>query len=240
MTRNLNNTHARSMTLAALAIGAILAIAPGALAGQKVAPNKRTLARQQAAPVRVEKTPSRDASPVNAARPAAHERGNQNGRERGRWDDDHRRDGREWNNDRESWRQRGGYRHDRDRDCDQRDRDCPEPSDWRRGRDVDVNIDIDFRGGGVEHRSHSYRGNVLGTFTINDHRVEVRKDHVFEALIEAARCAGYEVCKVKVCGKTYIRIYGCPEVCFEGYGYSLDVIRYHNNVIDIAVFRDDC
>jgi len=217
------------MTLAALAVGAALAIAPGALAGQKNATVKRTLTKQQAAATKAA-APSKVATAKSARSDnRSNSRGNQNGRQRNQWNDRDHRNGHERGRNDNSWRRRS---HDRG------GTECAAPN--KRHRDRGFNVDIDINLGHaprVNYPTNTHSSNVIGTFTIDGHSVEVRKNHIREALIEAARCAGYQVCKVKVGGKTYIRIVGCPEVCFEGCGYTMDAIRYHNNVIDIAIFR---
>lgn len=240
MTRNSHNTtRTRTMTLAALAIGAIIAITPGALAGQNNAPNKRTIAKAQASPARAQAVKQRPVARA-AASPARDQRTSaQNGHQRagaahdrGQWSN-RDRNNQHRDNDRSNWRGRD-RNHDNNRDHDR------SPGRWNdRDRDCEVRVYVP-RVEVVQYRAPTPRCDVLGTFSINNHKVDVRDGQVFETLIEAARCAGYEVCKVKVNGRSYIRIYGCPEVCFEGYGYTMDVIRYHNNVIDIAIFRDDC
>lgn len=216
--------HTRTGMAAALTIGAILLIAPGALAGQ-VGPQKQIIARQPVS-ARVDLSVMRDRWDERGRDRGQHESRGRRGE--GRGDRDGHR-GRDWGRDHDRDRGRDWGR-DRDRD---RGRDCEPP---RRGGD-----DCDDRGPRkpdcgppVSHPA------LLGTLHIDKHCVEVRQGRVFEALLEAARCAGYQAKKVKVDGRTYIRIYGCPKVCFDGAGFELDVIRYYNDVIDIALFREAC
>lgn len=250
----------------ASAIGASLALAPSAMGGQKGAPPKRQQVKQQQQQPSPKKRQSvaPDKKKTQAARTAAprgHENPRAESRERGRGRDHDRGEGaggrgRDHGRGHESnGRDDRGRDHDRDRGHDGRGRrgdrghdrkpdagkDCkPVRRHWDRGdrdrdRDCDTSVIVvvnDFKPAPCT--------DLLGTIRIDEVCVDVRKDHAFEAFREAARCAGYRSEKVKVNGRSYLRIYGCPRVDFTGAGYFVDVIRYHNDVIDIALFRDDC
>lgn len=237
MTRKhtINTQGLRAMTLAA-AVGAALMLAPAAMAGQEKKPAKRAqftqqsgvTAKQKAAPVRTAAARGQQNGRTDAQR-RDHDRGDGAGGRRRDHNRGEGRDGRGRGHDRGReghGRSGGGWDHDRK----------PDDRHWdRKDRSHDTKVVVV-----VGDCKPAPCTNLLGTIHINDICVDVRKDHVFEAFREAARCAGYRTEKVKVNGRSYLRVYGCPRVDFKGSGYELDVIRYHNDVIDIALYREVC
>lgn len=176
------------------------------------------------------------------------------GKGRDRWDECGRDRGRDHD---DRWRGRG---RERDDDCEKPGRGgcgkpgcdhraCGKPDRGGCGKDGcnDKNCGGHGHGGGWngghggkgKHDRHDppARRSALGTLHIGNECYEVCRDDVIESIRKAACDAGYQTKLVKTRGRTYVRIYGCPPVKWEGAGYELDVVRYYNDVIDIALIR---